>query len=381
MAQPTPVPARDRFSTLPVEVATPTFKVLGMSDLKRLRLTSHTCSSIAEPILFRQVVIAPYAASMAKLDSLASHERLRLHVQEIAYDLRKFFIPRRSKEGPAMAASRELMKTYIGRLNAAAEVALLARSFTRMPALNSIKIRRGDQKLPGCLGRALEGTLLNGATLSPLHGKELNQRCANIILAAHTAAHIQKYDGPWLFPAPDGNEEVDFHTKKSLYLALANLKQMSLSYSVLRDVQSESSQINSNWTQHQDALANIVSSNNVLEHLSLRNSHSYTLRHYGPQFTFGRLFGDCTFFPRLQSLNLCSFKVSQAALEAFLASHSSTLKLLDLVDIELVQGGEDAESIDQVNSWPTFFHFLRKEMSLDVVWLEGWLTIIDEVEA
>ena len=315
-------------------------------------------------------------ASMAKLDSLASHGRLRPHVKEVAYVLRRILYSESEQERSGHDRKPRFNKNLYRTFRWYRRGSTSRYVFHAHAATKFYQIWLGNQKIPGCLGRALAGTFFNGVTLRPLHGEELNQKCANIILAAYTAAHIQKYDGPWPFPAQDGNEEVDLCTKWLLYLALANFKQISLLYSV----QSDGSQISSNWIQHQDAFANTVTSNNALEHLSLSISDLHTLRYHGPQFTFARLFGDCAFFPNFKSLDLWNFKVSQAALEAFLASHSTTLERLDLVDIELVPRGKDAETLDRVNSWPTFFHFLRQNMSLDVIWLEGWLTIIDKSE-
>jgi hypothetical protein len=63
------------------------FGLLRRSDLKNLRLTSHLCSSIPEPILFRHNVVASYATSH---DQLSQHGRLRHYVKEIVYDTRKF---------------------------------------------------------------------------------------------------------------------------------------------------------------------------------------------------------------------------------------------------------------------------------------------------
>ena len=379
-----PLRGRDRLSSLPREVATATFKLLSHSEFKNLRLTSHRCSSISEPLLFQQIVIAPYMASLGKLSSISKHCRLRKYVKEIIYDARKFHLPKHSGEGSALIASQEFLDTYVGASSAAAEVMLLTKSFMDLPALTSVGVSDGVKPwwecyrpMSGCISRALKGTLLSKKRFLALCDTELSQKCAVVILAAYAAGCLQRYDGPFPFPATDENVEPSVCTKNALHVAFTKLKSISLRYSVDK---ANSSQAHHNWIEDQDSLANVLKSNQVLEHIAITNFR-HTHGYYEPQFTFARLFGDCAFFPNLKSLTLCSFMVSQAVLESFLSCHSKTLSSLSLADIELMSGGRDLDGSDRVSSWPSLLRFLRKEMSLQIVSFDGMFETTDKFEA
>ncbi|KAH8595330.1 hypothetical protein B0O99DRAFT_511971 [Bisporella sp. PMI_857] len=398
---------RDISTFLP-EVLARICVLLSRSDLRSVRLLSHTWNNAAQRILFETVFLRINLQSFERLQDISRHEKLRKYVRIISYDGRTF----------GSSAARQGFQDWL-RCSAGTGLGLAWEAKDEFLAQFSIQqlekyyfnychylfaqdhiLRRGNekqmlidalQKLPGLSG--VQYTVISGAetgisrkvpelsSLSTLAQAILAEpedyhrylesegRFWNLLQSAYLSGHAQQLKSIRGSHLDLERWNAAAKSFRDCYRALPALHYLSLEFG---------------FSQHGDGetiqLADMIAHASSLTSLRL-SFDNFSWDDPSAIIHLPQVINDGLQWKHLRSLSLQAVATTEGFLRNLLLRHSESLRSLELSNINL----NVAAIPDQYGrgSWIHFIQFLNETMSLEHIrfdgcfsnlWDEGWVS-------
>lgn len=376
-----------RFLGLPTEILSLIFDRLRRSDLKNVRLCCSFTKTVAEMILFDEVVVVPHQMSLKGLMDLSEHATLRNHVQRVSYENRWGNVAlhlledakERTTDKSILDALAELSRGTIAEGDAPAEFAYLSRAFSSLPSLRGLYIWERPtvpEDLPWLPGLYQRFERLAGGNYAQIkhsigrtHFSEMVGGTTSVLSSLFAArksmelVEIDFFDCELCCGGPVRQLTLfAFQPVRSLTLKFRANSLLLNSYPAsnfgsilcaLRSLEELELDLSGNWLDEEYTYTSAL----LEERRWNCNSPS----------TFPQLFPPTLHFPKLERLSLAGVFVTEKDLLAFLKRHASKLSYLSLQDAVLC----DQDDHGTHSCWVRTLKRLQTSLNLEEMNLEG----------
>ena len=355
----------------PPEILDQVFSELSPVDLQNVRLVCPSFALSAARHLFRKVFIWPNKECLQNLDRITSHPAFRKYVRSVVYSERVFPLFgdfddwrfRLSTSTKTLENLEDYYQAYVLRTEYEKDLranGILKRKLTRalalMPSLEHVYVNplihtRGDK---ASILRVSQETLCEPLLFAEDSSATSKQRCEMLESLCDSNSQIKVLEGRLL-----GRETLD-HPSAPLHSLGRRIRRLTLRlfgyehYSTVCLV----------------GLMQVLEKAIGLETLEL----SFYVREvgYAPVVLFDQIWPNVVHYSSLKCLSLTGFRMSQLRLLGVLSLHASTLRSLQLIDIDF----EWKEARDNIcaGSWTDTIHFLEEHLNLTRAEFVGVLT-------
>ncbi|KAK4937106.1 hypothetical protein LTR10_022158 [Elasticomyces elasticus] len=388
---------------LPNEIIVLIIQKCPRATLKNVRLASKSLAQLADPYLWRKIVLVPNDQCILGFVKAMKRSKVVRHVTKLTYDARfgSFFhniknIP----SGPSLSSKAEkaqgerlLERAAQGRFqpyeDMSVEVAILIKALRMLSNLREIRVwdyedaleMRGDSshlKVPFfyhkmCQLVKIDPKVVNFSTMAGSSGRSYTK---GVLTAAFSAGNrlntfkTSNVDGRALFGVVPMKPAVALQQLGIYHEVMENLHTLELAF------RNDTLVTTAN---HIQALQSLLRSAKKLKHLKIRLTDCSVSRY---QYSDDELMSDLVglletptggwvsrpLLPRLETLTIDAGICHDEDLLQFLKIHSSTLRRLELSNITLL-GGEDRREC-----WVKLIKHLKTDLKLASISFSGWFS-------
>jgi len=385
---------------LPNELVMTILQSLPRSDLKNARLASKSLSAMAEPHLFRYVVLMPNIQCLEKFVAVMTKSQVARHIRRVVYDCRfkgataalltsarRQFNETREEVWQMRISilERALESDLSATEDMAIEVPLLSAAFSILPSLCELLIEESCARgptagiLPPYIMQLCREANLDPNSLVPnrFDRQEKLSTTAVLIAAAVSRRRILDISARNLiwqqfFYGIDSPRYVYSRQLKFYKDVMPSLRRLELSFKGSeRDIDDVTAK----------GLAELLTPAVNLRHLSVNQTGCGVLRRRPHTFLVEGswltpilrnskgVLRKQPIFPHLKTLSLNGMICGESDLTLFLRLHSRSLRQLELRDLSIFPDGADSG----FPCWIRIFHAI-KSFRLDSVTFGGWLS-------
>ncbi|KAI1623532.1 hypothetical protein EDD37DRAFT_426951 [Exophiala viscosa] len=404
MASLTTMPNRGYTPDLPNEIVVLIIQKCPRATLKNVRLASRSLAQLADPYLWRKIVLVPNDQCILGFVKAMKRSKVARHVTKLTYDARfgSFFHSIKNiTPDPALSytkaekaqGERLLERAAQGRFqpyeDMSVEVAILIKALRMLPNLREIRVwdyedtleMRGDSsqlKVPFfyhkmCQLVKIDPKVVNFCTMAGSSGRSYTKGVLTAAFSAGNRLHTFKtsnVDGRALFGVVPMKPAVALQQLGIYHEVMENLQSLELAF------RNDTLVTTAN---HIQALQSLLRSAKKLKHLRIRLTDCSVSRY---QYSDDELMSDLvglletptggwvsrSLLPRLETLIIDACICHDEDLMQFLKIHSSTLRRLELSNITLL-GGEDRREC-----WVKLIKHFKTDLKLALISFSGWFS-------